>query len=98
MEAFEPTPPDWTQPAIHTHNFCCPTCRATSKVAQKVWVNRRSPVFTEDYRKKWQEFYQCECGQVWWAWSNDRPPSELANQPREIPPPARGLFNPFDEL
>lgn len=97
MEAFDLTPPDWTASAIHASEFCCPACRQSAKVAQRVWINRRSPVFTEDHRRKWQEFYQCQCGQSWWAWSSDRPPSELANQEREIPPPLRGWFNPLDE-
>ncbi|UBF26280.1 hypothetical protein K9N68_33050 [Kovacikia minuta CCNUW1] len=96
MEAFEPNPPDWTLSALHAKEFCCPTCQAISKAATKVWINRRSPVFTEDHRRKWQEFYHCPCGSTWWAWSSDRPPSELANQEREVPPP-RGWFNPFEE-
>jgi hypothetical protein len=96
MEAFDPTPPEWTLSAVHAKEFCCPTCHTSSKVAQRVWINRRSPVYTEDHRRKWQEFYQCECGQPWWAWSSDRPPSELASQDREIPPP-RFLY-PFDDL
>jgi hypothetical protein len=99
MEAFSPIPPSWTQAAVHATDFCCPQCRATTKVAQQVWVNRRSPVYTEEQRRKWQEFYQCQCSTVWWAWSNDRPPSELADQEREIPPAPPGrLFNPFDDL
>lgn len=95
MEAFEPIPPGWVEKAVHATEFCCPNCRVSSKVASKVWINRRSPVFTEDRRRKWQEFYLCECGCVWWAWSSDRPPSELAAQEREVPPPP--LFNPFEE-
>lgn len=72
MEAFNPTPPLWTKTATHALTFCCPRCRATPDVAQNVWINRFAPVLTEDYRRKWQEFYHCECGQVWWAWSSDR--------------------------
>ncbi|HEY9810918.1 MAG TPA: hypothetical protein V6D13_16440 [Halomicronema sp.] len=45
--------------------------------ALQVWINRRSPVYTEDHRRKWQEFYECNCGSSWWAWSNERPPSTL---------------------
>ncbi|MGB3268076.1 MAG: hypothetical protein WBA89_29505, partial [Microcoleus sp.] len=45
--------------------------------AREVWINRRSPVYSEFQRRKWQEFYRCQCGGVWWAWSSDRPPSEL---------------------
>jgi hypothetical protein len=96
MEAFDPTPPDWTNSAVHASTFACPTCHASSQAAERVWINRRSPVFTPDNRRKWQEFYQCRCGCTWWAWSSDRPPSELANQEREIPPTP--FFNPFDEL
>lgn len=78
MEAFDPVPPEWTQSAIHAIEFCCPTCRSSSREANLVWLNRRSPVITDDYRRKWQEFYQCQCGRAWWAWSSDRPPSDLA--------------------
>lgn len=85
MEAFDPTPPSWTQSAVHAQGFCCPRCRAGSREATKVWINRRSPVLTEDYRKKWQEFYQCECESVWWGWSNERPPSDLLKQRPELP-------------
>lgn len=77
MDAFASTPPDWTAKAIHAHLFGCPSCHADVLNAQRVWINRRSPVFTEDYQRKWQEFYQCRCGCAWWAWSSDRPPSEL---------------------
>ncbi|PSO52454.1 MAG: hypothetical protein BRC40_11020 [Cyanobacteria bacterium QH_8_48_120] len=84
MDAFQSTPPEWTETAIHALEFCCPSCRASSQKAQRVWINRRAPVMGEYYRRKWQEFYQCECGTVWWAWSSDRPPSELI--PREKPP------------
>ncbi len=45
--------------------------------AQRVWINRRAPVYTPDHRRKWQEFYQCECGKAWWAWSSDRPPADF---------------------
>jgi hypothetical protein len=96
MEAFDPIPPEWTLSAIHAAGFTCPTCQESSKAAVKVWVNRRSPVFTEDHRRKWQEFYRCQCDSVWWAWSSDRPPSELVNPDREIPPPTR-FFNPFED-
>ncbi|NJN86074.1 MAG: hypothetical protein HC881_06835 [Leptolyngbyaceae cyanobacterium SL_7_1] len=78
MDAFNPTPPLWTQSAIHAWSFCCPTCRALTADAKQVWINRRSPVFMEDHRRKWQEFYQCQCGTVWWAWSSDRPPLDRA--------------------
>ncbi|NJR64570.1 MAG: hypothetical protein HC772_03355 [Leptolyngbyaceae cyanobacterium CRU_2_3] len=77
MDAFAPNPPDWTESAVHAHEFCCPTCRAVSLEAEQVWINRRSPVFTEDHRRKWQEFYRCQCGTVWWGWSGDRPPTTL---------------------
>ena len=87
MDAFAPIPPDWTDKAIHAHEFHCPSCRASCMEAVRVWINRRSPVYTEDYRKKWQEFYECSCGMVWWAWSNERPPSEFT----------KNELNPFDE-
>jgi hypothetical protein len=80
MDAFSPTPPDWTQTATHAFDFCCPRCHASAAKAQRVWINRRAPVIGEDYRRKWQEFYLCECEQVWWAWSSDRPSSELADR------------------
>lgn len=78
MDAFAPISPAWTTKAIHAHQFCCPSCRSSSREAEQVWINRRSPVMTDNYRRKWQEFYQCHCGCVWWAWSSDRPPSELS--------------------
>ncbi|HEY9599143.1 MAG TPA: hypothetical protein V6D33_15865 [Cyanophyceae cyanobacterium] len=84
MDAFSPVPPQWTKSAIHAVEFYCPNCRASAHEAQQAWINRRSPVMTEDYRRKWQEFYQCQCGTVWWSWSSDRPPSELAQ--RDQPP------------
>ncbi|HAC64478.1 MAG TPA: hypothetical protein DCF68_13300 [Cyanothece sp. UBA12306] len=76
MDAFSPSPPIWTQTAIHGLQFHCPRCHSKASKAQQVWINRRSPVIGEDYRRKWQEFYHCECGQAWWGWSSDRPPSE----------------------
>jgi hypothetical protein len=76
-EAFSPIPPDWIQSAIHAREFTCPHCRATCTVAHQVWINRRSPVYSEDRQRKWQEFYQCQCQCVWWAWSSDRPPSRF---------------------
>jgi hypothetical protein len=87
MDAFAPISPDWTNKAIHAHQFCCPSCRASCMEAQRVWINRRSPVYTEDYRKKWQEFYECQCGTIWWAWSNERPPSEFV----------KNELNPFED-
>ncbi len=61
------------QNAVHAYNFCCPYCGAKAKEAQAVWINRRAPVLGEDSRRKWQEFYHCQCDRVWWAWSSDRP-------------------------
>lgn len=75
MNPFSMTPPDWTEEAIHAIKFCCPQCQALPSAAEQVWINRRSPVMTEEYRRIWQEFYDCKCGQAWWAWSSDRPPS-----------------------
>jgi hypothetical protein len=80
MDAFAPIPPKWTNKAIHAYEFCCPSCRASSLEAMEVWINRRSPVMTENHRRKWQEFYNCQCGYVWWAWSSDRPPTNLLHQ------------------
>ncbi|MBF2007384.1 MAG: hypothetical protein IGS49_18455 [Chlorogloeopsis fritschii C42_A2020_084] len=80
IEAFAPTSPEWTHKAIHAREFCCPNCHANSREAVQVWINRRSPVITEDYRRKWQEFYQCKCDCAWWAWSSDRPPTDLKSQ------------------
>lgn len=80
MDAFQPVSPPWTQSAKHALQFCCPQCQAAVTEAQQVWINRYAPVTVENRRRKWQEFYQCQCGQVWWAWSSDRPPSELANR------------------
>jgi hypothetical protein len=83
MDAFAVNPPEWTTTAVHALIFCCPNCKATAASAQNVWLNRRAPVSIGNYRK-WQEFYWCECNTVWWAWSSDRPPSDLAEQ--ENPP------------
>jgi hypothetical protein len=82
MDAFNPTPPEWTNKAIHALKFCCPNCRGTPGQAIKVWINRHAPVTGENYRRKWQEFYQCQCLTVWWAWNSDRPPSDLTNTDR----------------
>jgi hypothetical protein len=38
----------------------------------------------ENHRRKWQEFYQCHCGCVWWAWSSDRPPSDKVESDRNL--------------
>ncbi|KPQ32089.1 MAG: Protein of unknown function DUF82 [Phormidium sp. OSCR] len=78
MDAFAPIAPDWTKPAVHAFDFRCPQCGASSRQAEKVWLNRRAPVYTPDYSRKWQEFYHCSCGCVWWAWSSDRPPEPEA--------------------
>jgi hypothetical protein len=83
MDAFAPFPPEWTQTAIHSLNFHCPRCGATPDRAQLVWINRRAPVTTDDYIRKWQEFYYCECQTPWWAWSSDRPPSNLSKKEEE---------------
>lgn len=83
MDAFSPVPPEWTTSATHAVGFCCPNCRASSREAELVWINRRSPVMTEEYQRIWQEFYQCQCRKVWWAWSNERPPSGLVKREPE---------------
>jgi hypothetical protein len=80
MEAFSPTPPNWTQLATHAQEFCCPSCRDSSTAATAAWINRRSPVMLENRRRKWQEFYQCQCGTAWWGWSDDRAPNEFADR------------------
>lgn len=80
MNLFDPTPPEWTQTALHSPQFACPHCQTSCREAISVWINRRSPVFTEENGRKWQEFYLCRCDQVWWAWSNDRPPSTLKSK------------------
>ena len=85
MDAFARIPPEWTNQAIHAYEFYCPSCHSSSLSAVQVWLNRRSPVITEDYGKKWQEFYQCHCGCVWWAWSSDRPTTNLSTQQDDLP-------------
>jgi hypothetical protein len=82
MEAFSPIPPSWTQSAVHALHFRCPSCGASAKEAKAVWINRRAPVMGEDYQRKWQEFYHCECDRAWWGWSSDRPPSEVSQRER----------------
>ncbi|MBV9388216.1 MAG: hypothetical protein JOZ78_17485 [Chroococcidiopsidaceae cyanobacterium CP_BM_ER_R8_30] len=84
MDAFDPTPPEWTIKAIHAYEFCCPSCHSSSQEAEQVWLNRRSPVITEDRRRAWQEFYRCHCGRVWWAWSNQRPPTEFSTRDHDF--------------
>ncbi|MBD2099465.1 hypothetical protein [Leptolyngbya sp. FACHB-261] len=81
MDAFSAQPPTWTEKATHARGFQCPTCTAESVEAVAVWLNRRSPVLTELGRRKWQEFYQCRCGCVWWGWSDERPPKEPLRRP-----------------
>jgi hypothetical protein len=78
MEAFSPTPPDWREKSTHAKGFCCPSCQASSRTATAAWIDRRSPVFIENRKRKWQEFYLCECGTAWWGWSNERTPNEFA--------------------
>lgn len=72
MDAFLPEPPEWTEKATHGFQFHCPSCKAKSIEASKVWLNRRSPVTDPNLKRKWQEFYLCRCGVAWWAWSNER--------------------------
>jgi hypothetical protein len=80
MEAFSPTPPDWREIATHADGFCCPDCHASSTAATAAWIDRRSPVFIENRKRKWQEFYLCQCGKAWWGWSNDRTPNEFVDR------------------
>lgn len=78
MDAFSPVPPAWIEHAVHALTFRCPHCGESVTKSQKVWLNRRAPVLGTNNRRKFQEFYQCgECGGSWWAWSSDRPPSDL---------------------
>ena len=72
MEAFSRNAPQWTYDAVHALDFHCPSCHASPRKAQRVWLNRYAPVTTENHVRKWQEFYLCECHQPWWGWSNDR--------------------------
>jgi hypothetical protein len=76
MDAFSSIPPEWTKTATHALEFNCPNCRATAVEAKSAWINRSAPVTDYNLRRKWQEFYQCQCGTAWWAWSSDRPSSE----------------------
>ncbi|MEM1367284.1 MAG: hypothetical protein AAGG02_04550 [Cyanobacteria bacterium P01_H01_bin.15] len=77
MDPFSPHPPSWTETAKHAVKFTCPRCGELAANCQQVWINRRAPVLGEDRRRRWQEFYACECGQAWWAWSTDRPPRDV---------------------
>lgn len=94
MDAFAPIPPEWTKKAVHAYHFCCPTCYASPLEATQVWINRRSPVYTPENRRKWQEFYYCKCGCPWWGWSSDRPPSNLGQRDLDDPP----IDNPNDSI
>ena len=76
MNAFSVNPPEWTTKAIHSTAFYCPTCQAKAKQAVSVWINRRSPVTDSNLKRKWQEFYLCECKAAWWSWNSDRPIAE----------------------
>jgi hypothetical protein len=80
MEAFSPTPPDWREIATHATGFCCPSCHASSTGATAAWIDRRSPVYIENRKRKWQEFYLCQCGKAWWGWSDERTPNEFATR------------------
>ncbi len=84
MDAFSLFPPDWIKTAVHAQPFGCPVCEKGSREAQRVWLNRRAPVFTDARKRKYQEFYQCECNTVWWAWSSDRPPLEQGKADSEL--------------
>ena len=85
MDAFTPIPPAWTKKAVHAVRFCCPTCQDNTEGATNVWLNRRAPVIGYDQRRKWQEFYLCQCSTAWWAWSSDRPPSSLTKTNNPAP-------------
>ena len=96
MDPFSTHIPEWTEPAVHALQFSCPQCQSSPLEAQRVCINRHAPVYSEDYRRKWQEFYQCACGVAWWAWSCDRPPSELAS--RKLETDAQDLEPSMEEL
>lgn len=83
LEPFSPEPPAWIQASVHAVPFQCPRCRADARQAVSVWINRRSPVFFENRRRAWQEFYHCECGCAWWGWSCDRPVPDWLKQRQE---------------
>ncbi len=94
MDAFSQIPPEWVDSATHALKFCCPRCGEPASVATDVWINRRAPVYTHNHKRKWQEFYKCECTASWWAWSSDRPPNPWQNDLPEVPPsldPLTGL-------
>ncbi|MEM6715677.1 MAG: hypothetical protein AAF622_11440 [Cyanobacteria bacterium P01_C01_bin.147] len=94
MNPFSSVPPSWAESAVHAHQFGCPCCGAHVSESEAVWINRRSPVYTEGHQRKWQEFYQCgECQTAWWAWSSDRPPTEWSGRHDE---PNSTLEDPFD--
>jgi hypothetical protein len=80
MDAFSPTPPPWTEKAAHSLNFSCPGCGGNASKAKGVWLNRRAPVTVDNGRRKWQEFYLCECDRSWWGWSSDRPKREASQE------------------
>lgn len=74
---FSAKPPDWVEAATHSTHFKCPRCGNGTDQSKAVWINRRSPVYIEGmYRRKWQEFYHCDCEASWWGWSSDRPTPE----------------------
>jgi hypothetical protein len=105
MTAFSPQPPEWTDRAVHSMTLHCPSCRTPAIEAESVWLNRRSPVYGPDQRKKWQEFYHCGCGCDWWAWSSDRPLNEYSDREPLNPPPSPNnwpnnwsrFFDPFGD-
>jgi hypothetical protein len=93
MDAFSPYPPEWIKNARHALAFHCPSCQALPHDAQRAWLNRYAPVTDALYRRRWQEFYECQCGTVWWAWSSDRPPSPYQTRDRgDRDEFRRGLF------
>lgn len=98
MDAFSPIPPEWTKTATRSLGFCCPRCHASPMEAQQVWINRHSPVYTPNHRRKWQEFYHCQCQYSWWGWSSDRPPSEFSSSSKESSPSEHDLEHLLQEL
>jgi hypothetical protein len=95
MEAFSLTPPEWANTAVHALAFCCPRCGESSSQAKAAWINRRAPVYGENHKRKWQEFYHCPCDSAWWAWSSDRPPNPWQEEVERSQADEDPLDNPF---
>jgi ABC-type spermidine/putrescine transport system permease subunit I len=53
--------------------FVVLTVAAKLKKLRPFGLIAAAPVLGEDSRRKWQEFYHCQCDRVLVAWSSDRP-------------------------